>query len=173
MRPIRTRDEYLALRRVYEPEDPELIIVAESPPASGLYFYNPAGAVTELLFAALMRQLGVSVATKDAGLREFQRLGWVLVDATYEPVNAASASDRNKVIRRDYPQLKRDLAELIGGRSVPIILFKANVCDVLEPLLVADGFYVVNRGRRVYFPSTGRQPEFHEQFGEIREAAGI
>jgi hypothetical protein len=168
----RTRSEYLSLRRVYEPSRPTLIIVAESPPASGRYFYNPQGSITEPLFAALVKQLGVSAASKEAGLLEFQRHGWVLVDATYQPVNALSPSGRNAVVRRDYPQLRQDLRVLTGGRSTPLLLLKANICRILEPQLIGDGFNVINRGRVVYFPSTGQQLRFHGQFAGILVAAG-
>ena len=84
--PARKRSEYLSLRRRYKPKNIKLIIVAESPPASGMYFYDPEGRITEPLFAALMRQLPVSPKSKEDGLRQFQRKGWLLVDATYEPV---------------------------------------------------------------------------------------
>jgi hypothetical protein len=162
-----TRNEYLSLRRAYEPDCAKLIIIAESPPASGRFFYNPEGAITEPLFAALMKQLNLSVTAKGPGLREFQRLGWVLVDATYEPVNRLSGPDRDNVIARDYPHLCDDLGRLTGGRPTPVVLLKANVCRILEPRLVADGFNVINRGRVVSFPSTGQQTKFHEQFGAI------
>ena len=55
--PGRTRDEYLDLRRQYQPENIKLVIIAESPPDSGLYFYDPAGAVSEPLFRAFMPDL--------------------------------------------------------------------------------------------------------------------
>jgi hypothetical protein len=165
-----TRDEYVALRRSYEPEALKLIIVAESPPASGRYFYNPDGAITEPLFAALMKQLNVSPSTKEAGLQAFHRRGWILVDATYEPVNTLTNSGRDKVIHRDYPSLCQDLRRLIGKQVVPIILITANVCRILQPKLVADGFNVINRNEVVCFPSTGQQTKFHKQFGDLLNA---
>jgi hypothetical protein len=103
---MQRRSEYLAFRRSFEPESIRLAIVAESPPASGKYFYNPTGSLSEPLFTALMKQLGFSPTTMEGGLREFQQRGWVLVDATYEPVNALRGADRNKVIVRDYPLLR-------------------------------------------------------------------
>jgi hypothetical protein len=159
------RNAYLTLRRKYEPEIVRLVVVAESPPASGLYFYNPAGKCSEPLFAALMLQLGFSPSSKEDGLREFQRMGWVLVDATYEPVNSLSDAQRDAVIIRDYPLLRGDLAALVVDRSTPLVLIKANVCRILEPRLAADEFKVLNRGRVIYFPSTGRQRDFQRQFG--------
>jgi hypothetical protein len=91
----------------------------------------------------------------------------VLVDATYEPVNALNGSSRDSAIVRDYRLLRNDLVRLMPNRSVPVVLVKANVCRILEPLLADDGFNVLNNGRVVYFPSTGRQKEFHRQFAAL------
>ena len=147
--------------------------MAESPPASGRYFYNPAGAPTEPLFAALMRELAISPTTKDDGLRAIEARGWLLVDATYEPVNSYGNKRRDEVISRDYWLLREDLARLSPDRIVPIILLKANVCRILGPRLTADGFNVLNGSRLVYFPSTGRQGKFREQFGAILRSQGL
>lgn len=103
------RSQYLALRREFEPLKVQLVVVAESPPTSGKYFYNADGAVSEPLFDALMQQIGFAASSKEGGLREFQRKGWVLVDATYEPVNV-KGKDRDAVILRDYPLLRDDLS---------------------------------------------------------------
>ena len=168
-----TRSEYLDLRHHYEPRSVKLVVIAESPPASGLYFYDPTGALSEPLFAALMKQLRLSPTTKEEGLREFQRSGWVLVDATYEPVNKVTRSRRDRIIDRDYPLLREDLATLMSNQLTPLVLIKANVCRILESRLAQDGFNVLNRGRVIYFPSTGRQKDFFQQFGAILEDAGI
>jgi len=37
----RKRSEYLDLRHRYEPRSVKLVVIAESPPASGLYFLRP------------------------------------------------------------------------------------------------------------------------------------
>lgn len=165
------RSEYLSFRRKFEPASVNLVIVAESPPASGKYFYNPTGAVSEHLFAALMLQLGFAPTSKESGLRKFQQRGWVLVDATYEPVNALDDQDRDGVITRDYHLLRDDLAAMLPDRSIPIVLVKSNICRLLGHKLTEDGFNVINNGRVVYFPSTGRQKEFHRQFSTILKSA--
>ena len=83
-----------------------------------------------------MRQLRLSPPTKEDGLRGFQRSGWVLVDATYEPVNKLTNSIKSKVIERDYPLLRADLTTLMPDRSSPLILIKKNVCRLqcLSPI---------------------------------------
>jgi hypothetical protein len=172
---VRERDYYLRLRREHQPENIRLVIVAESPPASGNYFYDPTGSPKEPLFAALMLQLGIAPTTKEEGLIELQSRGWVLVDATYQPVDklAKDAShDRDGVIAKDYPLLLEDLASLIPDRrSIPLILIKANVCRTLEPLLSKDGFDVLNGGSAIYFPSNGQQTKFKKQFGDVLSGA--
>lgn len=174
--PKLVRNEYLSLRSRYAPKSQNirLVIIAGSPPVSGNYFYKPEpeGKPTEPLFAALMRQLGHSPATKEEGLREFQRRGWVLIDATYEPVNTREIN-RNDVIARDYSLLLDDLKSLIADRPIPLILIKANVCRILEPKLEAEGFSVLNRNHIVYFPSNGQQTKFHEQFSTILKSAAV
>jgi len=169
----RSRNEYLSLRRRYEPESIKLVIVAESPPASGRYFYDPDGRRTEPLFAALMKQLNYPPDTKESGIREIQRRGWVLVDATYDPINDRNNRKREKAIIRDYPLLRNDLKSLKLDSKTPIILIKANVCRALEPRLISDGFNVINGGKVVYFPASGRQSEFRRQFRAIFNSAEV
>src|SRR3954454_20757477 len=126
---------YHRLRREYEPENPSLLIVAESPPASGLYFYDRSGKVSEPIFSAFMVRLSIKPPNKDAGLREMQRKGWVLVDATYEPIDKKFKKrdpKRDAVLLRDYYLLKEDILALSSGRKLPIILIKENVCRVLD-----------------------------------------
>jgi hypothetical protein len=167
---VRNRDYYLRLRREHEPKIVKLVIVAESPPASGKYFYDTTGSPKEPLFSALMLQLGVSPTTKMDGLSELRKRGWVLVDATYQPVDklAKDASlDRDEVIANDYPLLVEDLLCLMPDRSIPVVLIKANVCRVLESRLSEGGFNILNSGRVIYFPSTGQQSNFKRQFAAV------
>lgn len=162
---MRARDEYLRLRRAFEPNEIRLVIVGESPPISGLYFYDPEGLVGEPLFSALMKRIGFIPSTKAEGLAELRQRGWLLVDATYQPVNLLSPKERDAVIEADYPFLHEDLRSLLGEhRDTPVIVIKANVCRLLGPRLARDGFTVLNSGNAVYFPSHGNQGRFHQQF---------
>jgi len=151
-----------------------LVIVAESPPVSGLYFYDAKGKSTEPLFSALMKQLAFSPGFKEDGLKEFQRRGWILVDATYEPVNTPGISnrDRDDIIQRDYPLLRADLEGLLSDRSTPLILIKANIYRLLKNRLIEDTFNVLN-DRSLPFPSTGHQTEFYNEFAAILKSTGL
>jgi hypothetical protein len=164
---VKAKAEYLDLRGKFRPEKFGAIFVAESPPASGRYFYDPTGSVTEHLFLALMKAIGCDPATKTDGLLVFQSRGLFLIDATYRPVNRSSLRDRNNQIMKDYPKFLDDLRAIQGIESIPIILVKANICQLLEPKLDEDGFNVANLGQSLYFPACGRQGEFQTQLKAI------
>jgi hypothetical protein len=170
-----TKENYLAFRRKFEPQPVRLVVVAESPPRNQTYLYNLAGRTNEWLFSALMKQLEQMPQTKEEGLRELQRRGWVLLDATYEPVDwlGQQVKKRNAIIERDYPLLVTALEELSSDRNAAIILIKANVCKLLDWRLTRDGFNVLNKGIIVPFPSHGQQPKFHQQFARLLKTAGL
>jgi hypothetical protein len=164
-----TRAEYLSLRAPYVPNDRKIVFVLESPPKSGLYFYNPRGRISEPLFSAMMKDvLEIKPESKDAGLREFARQGCLLLDATYTPVNhdEFSSRDRNQRIMRDLPVLVDELHEHVGP-ATRVVLVKVNICELLEPALINEGFPVVNRGTRIPFPSNGQQGKFREMVRRV------
>ena len=159
------RSEYLFLRRKFEPPSVKLVIVAESPPSSGKYFYNPEGTASEPL-AALMLQLRFAPTSKESGLRESSKKG---VGSGRRDVRAGERRRQGsrRVVTRDYHLLRDDLAAMLPDRSIPIALVKENICRLLERRLTKDGFNVLNRGHVIYFPSTERQKDFQRQFSEI------
>jgi hypothetical protein len=73
------KTECLRFRSRHVPESTKIIFVLESPPASGRYFYNPDGAVTEPLFRAMMKDvLELAPASKEEGLSRFREQGYFL-----------------------------------------------------------------------------------------------
>ena len=70
MPPTMTRADYIQLRDRYLPKQRKIVFVLESPPKSGLYFYNPDGSVLEPLFRAMMKDiLEIAPTTKCRGPR--------------------------------------------------------------------------------------------------------
>jgi hypothetical protein len=138
-----------------------MIFVAESPPVSGKYFYDPRGKPSEPLFKELLRvTLKREFASKAEGLAAFKKAGYLLVDATYQPVNHKLTSKRKIEICKSLPALINDLRYLLHGNKGNIILIKADICRLLEKPLLAAGFNVINKSAIVPFPSTGHQMEF-------------
>jgi hypothetical protein len=155
-----TKSDYIRLRYRFTPENPKVIFILESPPASGLYFYNPDGKTTEPLFKAMMKDvLGIEPKTKEEGLRQFAAKGYLILDATYTPVNNLEDDEADAIILRDFPQLLQDLREHVRP-TTKIALVKANVCKLLERRLADEGLTVLNEGVTIPFPSTGQQLKF-------------
>ena len=167
-----TRAEYQSLRAPYLPDDRKIVFVLESPPKSGLYFYNPQGRVSEPLFSAMMKDvLEMKPESMDAGLREFARQGCLLLDETYTPVNHEEPSDRyrNQRIMRDLAVVVDELRQYVGP-ATRVVLVKANICELLESTLIGQSFPVINRGTRIPFPSNGQQGKFREA---VRRVLGL
>jgi hypothetical protein len=164
-----SRAEYLRLRAPYVPEHRKLVYVLESPPKSGLYFYNREGRVSEPLFSAMMKDIvEIKPRTKDEGLREFSARGFLSIDATYKPVNHDHLSDRERNMRilDDLPVLVDELRQYVGPNT-GVVLVKANVCTLLAPILAAHGFPIINRGRKIPFPSNGQQNRFRDAVQQV------
>jgi hypothetical protein len=160
-----SKAEYARLRDRYTPKHPKLIFVLESPPISGKYFYNPEGRTTEPLFMAMMKDvLELSPKTKHEGLTEFAAHGYLLLDATYVPVNVpgppsawnTAAAER---ILKDFQLLVDGLHQHVKA-DTKLLLVKANVCRLLDKPLTQHGFSVLNADLVIAFPSNGRQPQF-------------
>jgi hypothetical protein len=134
------RSECLTLRYRFEPTSVKLVVVTACPPKPHLYFYDPSGPVTESLFKTMMRALSYNPATKEDGLREFQRRGCLLLDATYRPVDGLSKEAHKKVVLQSYSALVAELTKMLPDKSTPILLVRARVREVLERRLRNDGF---------------------------------
>ena len=162
---------YIELRNKYTHEYINIIFLLESPPASGNYFYNNEGSVSEPLYSAFMDYLKIIARTKEEGLKEFCKRGYLLVDATYIPVNnIANNTERNRIIMQNYENLKTDLKNIDAlNNRTPIILVKANIYELFINQLPTDGFNIVNGQTKIPFPSTGQQSKFKIKIKELME----
>ena len=163
------KEYYFPLRNKYFPTNLKVVFVLESPPASGKYFYDEGGILSEPLFSAMMKLLNFNPQNKRDGLRYFAGSGHFLVDATYEPVNKLKGKIRDNTILKNYENLVTDLEKLGDPKQINFILVKANICRLLEPRLLSIGFNVQNNGIIIPFPSSGQQKKF---FMEIQKIFG-
>lgn len=157
---MKNKNYYKKLRNKYLPKKIKVIFILESPPKSGLYFYNSTGNTNEVLFREMMRGTNINCFIKEEGLQKFAKKGYFLIDATYQPVNNLSKRERNKIILNEYHNLIEDLKIIIKNEKIRIILVKANICKLLEGRLLDDEFNVVNNGTIIPFPAYGWQQEF-------------
>jgi len=162
---------YLNLRQQYHPRILQFIFILESPPISGLYFYDENGNISEPLFSEMMKLLNFKPQNKREGLLFFRNCGYLLVDATYRPVNNLKGKIRDEEILKNFKYLVEDLNDICNEIRIPIILVKANICRMLESKLKQEGFNIVNNGAIIPFPSTGQQKRFHQEISKIHQPA--
>jgi hypothetical protein len=158
------KDYYINLRNQFTPPSPKLIFIAESPPASGKYFYDQGGRVLEPLFSNLIEvTLGYKPTDKPKSLKEFCDKGYLLIDATYITVNKIDKKkDRNKIILNSYNSLKSELEIHNNDYKIPLILIKKNICELLNIRLTNDNYCVANDGIIIPFPAFGHQLRFRK-----------
>jgi hypothetical protein len=167
-----TPSEYFALRAPYTPARPKVIFVLESPPVSGEYFYNPAGRLKESLFRAMMHDvLEIAPETKAQGLGEFAARGFLLIDATYTPVNGYREGPvRDKIVVDGFHFLVEELQKYARAET-RVILVKKNVCNLLARRLKdLNRFHILNSEDIIPFPGSGQQARFREI---IRHTLGL
>jgi len=112
--------------------------------------------------------MGRAPNNKHEGLLWFRDCGYLLMDATYQPVNKGlSNGRRNRVILGDFDALVEDLLDVDPRQTAPLILVKANICRLLGPRLVEAGFNVLNNGTMVPFPASGQQNAFHRALAKF------
>ena len=161
------KEYYLKLRNTYHPDKLNLVFLLESPPASGIYFYDETGATTEPLFRGIMKLLNYKPTDKKDGLKFFKSKGYLLLDATYKQVNRLKGKERNETILSDFNNLVCVLESICLDKEIPIILVKANICKLLEERLTIKGFNIINNGTVIPFPSTGNQNRFHTEISKL------
>jgi hypothetical protein len=101
-------------------------------------------------------------STKKDGLKEFARLGYLLVDSAYKPVNHLDNGERKEIILKEYPKLEEDLKGLIRENQTKIVIVGNGLRRILEDKL-KENFYVINDGENVPFPLYRHRTEFCEK----------
>ncbi|KND47416.1 MAG: hypothetical protein AB199_03230 [Parcubacteria bacterium C7867-004] len=157
-------EEYIRLRNAYLPKKLSTVFILESPPEGHGYFYDTNGKVSEVLFRAYMKLLGITPSSKPEGLEALAAKGWILVNPIYTHVNKLPDKEADAMILANYPVFIADLKNLLGtGHNTPIILVKSNIVRLLEAPLLADGFTVLNKGQLVPFPLHYHAAAFDER----------
>ncbi len=112
--------KYIIIRDEYKPDSIEFLLVGESPPVSGNYFYYDTTTGYDFLFRGTMKALRIfpENGTMPAGmdkkpkLGEFKSRGFFVIDITYKPVNKLSDDDRKNTILKEIPNCVAEIKKL-------------------------------------------------------------
>lgn len=173
MAPIQSIAERERLRHSYKPSKIRFLFIAESPPNSGGFFYNPKTIGRDSLFAETMRTLRLWPENKTMSkgfdkrplLKRFQSMKYYLLDSSQTPVDKLGFRERNRKVRGEIPRLIREIKKLKPDK---IVLVKKNVFQIVGPALVKEDFAVrVLNKTFLAFPSHGNQLKYRRHLRRL------
>lgn len=168
-----TREDYARARENYRPDKVKILLVAESPPTSGGYFYFPRTIGKDHLFRETMKALGLwpmdvplqKGLDKRPMLDQFQSKGFFLIDTCEFPVDKLPNRQRKETIASDASSLAHRAQQLSPDH---IIVVKKTVYAPVRDALEQAGL-----GRRILnnkplsFPSHGNQKKFRTALRQL------
>ena len=150
-------------RRKYRPRKVRLLLIAESPPSSGGFFYFPMTIGKDHLFRETMKALDLwpknepmrKGVDKRPMLRRFQSMGLYLLDTCDFPVDKLRPMKRREAILQQIPRLVNDVIE---ANPLHILVVKSSIFNPVIIALRESGLWsrILNTGP-VPFPSHGNQ----------------
>ena len=150
-------------RQKYRPREIRLLLIAESPPSSGGFFYFPMTIGKDHLFRETMKALDLwpenepmrKGVDKRPMLLRFQSMDLYLLDTCNFPVDKMRPRERREAVRQQIPRLVNDVIE---ADPFHILVVKSSIFNPVIIALRESGFQsqILNTGP-VPFPSHGNQ----------------
>lgn len=166
---------YDRARSRYLPKRIRLLMVAESPPSSGGFFYFTWTIGKDHLFRETMKALELWPLTKPmvngldkrSLLDEFQSRGFFLVDTSPLPVDKLPPVERRLTILREAPKLS---TRVKGLDPQAVVIVKKTVYWPVREALEKNGLgpKILNAGP-IPFPSHGNQSRYRIQLKRLIE----
>jgi hypothetical protein len=165
------KQTYTAASYRYKPRQLRLLLIAEAPPCNlDRFFYFEEVKKQDSLFLEIMgvlypdQKAAYLASGRDPDLKKdlleiFRDDGYWLMDLSEVPPELTGQSLESYV-----PDLLQRLHKTISP-DTPILLIKANVYDLLYPVLSSQGYRVIPE--RLPFPGSGQQRVFREKFKKI------
>jgi hypothetical protein len=158
-----TSENFSRARRKYRPRKVRFLLIAESPPSSGGFFYFPTTIGKDHLFRETMKALkfwpenepmrkGID---KRSMLRKFRSMGFYLLDACISPVDKMPPGERRRAVLSQTRRLSNDVIKTDPSH---IFIVKTTIFNPVSQAMQEAGMHkrVINT-MAVPFPSHGNQ----------------
>jgi hypothetical protein len=145
-------DEHEAVRDDFRPERVKVLLIGESRPSNGTFFYRGDSRLAKYTWEAIGREH----RSVFEFLRHFQSRGCFLMDLCREPVNHLPAEKRKIARMKGEQTLQQYLRDV---RPLAIIVVMKGIVEHVERALKAAGLGVVPR-HVVPFPAQGHEREY-------------
>src|SRR5713101_715545 len=133
-------------RRKYRPQRIRFLLIAESPPSSGGFFYFRMTIGKDHLFRETMKALELwprnepmrKGIEKRTMLRRFQSMGFYLLDTCVFPVDKLRPIERRKAV---LSQTRRLVNDVIEANPVHILIVKSSIFNLVRNALRESGLW--------------------------------
>ena len=166
-------------RQRYRPSKIRLLMIAESPPSSGGFFYFPKTIGKDHLFRETMKTVGLwppgtpmpRGINKQSMLRRFASMCFYLLDSSTDPVDKLPNRDRRKAIHDQLPRLVEDVKR---ADPLNIVIVKSSIFEPVMSALQEAGFWSrVLNNQPIPFPSHGNQQEYRTMMKRLLTKKGL
>ena len=158
--------EFERIRAQYRPEVVRVLLVGESRPKQGTFFYNGDSNLFRYTLDVFCRVLDVKFESADEFLQYFRKAGYYLDDLCLDPVNNMHKKSRKLARKAGIHQLA-NIIKACSPKAV-ISLMKGIAPNVRRA--VARSGVVLEQGFHcVPFPSMGHQLEYQTELGRVLE----
>jgi hypothetical protein len=154
-------DAVEALRRSYRPKKVRLLLVGESAPKSGKFFYRRS-AMTTFTARAFEKAFGITFEDNAAFLRFFQGCGCYLEDVSLTAVNNMRPSERAQTLQKSVPSLSQRIRDLKPALVVAVL---RRITPYVEEAMVQAGRPVIFC--TLPFPGSGSQNKYIDRLSDL------
>jgi hypothetical protein len=171
--------DFSRARRKYRPRKVRFLLIAESPPSSGGFFYFGTTIGKDHLFRETMKALELwqrnepmrRGVDKRSMLRRFQSMGFYLLDTCVSPVDKLRPIERKKAVSSQTPRLVNDVIE---ANPLNILIVKSSIFNPVSIALRESGLWSrVLNARPVPFPSHGNQRKYRSMFRQALRTRAV
>ena len=154
------------LRMQHLPKSVHVMMVGESPPAGGTFFYAGNSILFRHTVSAFEKAFEMSWSSNDAFLRFFMSKGFFLDDLCPEPVNHLPDDERHMICRANTKSLARRIAKY---EPIALIVTPKSILDYVTDAMVLSGHEV--QTIPLPFPSRYRWRSYIEELAAFLNEA--
>jgi hypothetical protein len=173
------KNRYARARNKYKPTEVNVLLVAESPPSSGGYFYAEKAIGKDHLFRETMKALELwpvgrplrKGCDKRPMLEQFRSLGFFLIDTCELPVDKMPPGQRRLSTAKGALTLPNRVKRL--GPAGILIVKKTVFSPVSQALSIAGFENRILNKKSLPFPSHGNQRKFRRMLRRLVSQNGL
>ncbi len=149
------------IRKLYLPSNVRILLMAESPPSSGDFFYEKSE-MTRYTMAAFEKAFGLKFKSIKHFLEYFKDCGCYLDDLTETPVNNLPCTEREQLLKSCIPHLSRRIKQM--QPTVIVTVLKRIETHVREAINQSG---ISTKAYTLPFPGNGHQNRYIVMLAEI------